>query len=90
MKKDWMIAVTGDKGGVGKSTLVALLAEWLLHQGRSVHIIDTDPNQTTQTWVDKWCLYSRREILVGKGFLDVNCPTFDSWTLNLRSSVITI
>ena len=59
MKKDWMIAVTGDKGGVGKSTLVALLAEWLLHQGRSVHIIDTDPNQTTQTWVDKCAGFGR-------------------------------
>ncbi len=59
MKKDWMIAVTGDKGGVGKSTLVALLAEWLLHQGRSVHIIDTDPNQTTQTWIDKCAGFGR-------------------------------
>ena len=59
MKKDWMIAVTGDKGGVGKSTLVALLAEWLLHQGHSVHIIDTDPNQTTQTWVDKCTNFGR-------------------------------
>ncbi len=54
-----MIAVTGDKGGVGKSTLVALLAEWLLFYGRSVHIIDTDPNQTTQTWVDKCTSFGR-------------------------------
>ena len=53
MKKDLLIAITGDKGGVGKSTIAALLAEWLLHQGRSVRIIDTDPNQSTQTWVDK-------------------------------------
>jgi MinD superfamily P-loop ATPase len=53
MKKEHLIAVTGDKGGVGKSTLVALLAEWQLHQGEKVQIIDTDPNQTTQTWIDK-------------------------------------
>lgn len=53
MKKDLLIAITGDKGGVGKSTIAALLAEWLLHQGRGVRIIDTDPNQSTQTWVDK-------------------------------------
>jgi cellulose biosynthesis protein BcsQ len=53
MKKEHLIAVTGDKGGVGKSTLVALLAEWLLYQGEKVQIIDTDPNQTTQTWIDK-------------------------------------
>ena len=59
MKKDFLIAVTGDKGGVGKSTLAALLAEWLLHQGRSVHIIDTDPNQSTKTWVDKCAGFGR-------------------------------
>lgn len=59
MKKDFLIAVTGDKGGVGKSTIAALLAEWLLHQGRAVHIIDTDPNQSTQTWVDKCVGFGR-------------------------------
>jgi len=59
MKKDFLIAVTGDKGGVGKSTIAALLAEWLLHQGRSVQIIDTDPNQSTQTWVDKCAGFGR-------------------------------
>ncbi len=57
--KDLLIAVTGDKGGVGKSTIAALLAEWLLHQGRSVHVIDTDPNQSTQTWVDKCAGFGR-------------------------------
>ena len=51
--KQSLIAITGDKGGVGKSTIVALLAEWLLYQRRSIHVIDTDPNQSTQTWVDK-------------------------------------
>ncbi len=59
MKQDFLIAVTGDKGGVGKSTIAALLAEWLLHQGRSVHVIDTDPNQSTQTWVDKCAGFGR-------------------------------
>lgn len=59
MKKDFLIAVTGDKGGVGKSTIAALLAEWLLHQGQAVHIIDTDPNQSTQTWVDKCVGFGR-------------------------------
>lgn len=53
MKKDLLIAITGDKGGVGKSTIAALLAEWLLKEGRGVRIIDTDPNQSTQTWIDK-------------------------------------
>ena len=60
MNKEFLIAITGDKGGVGKSTLAALLAEWLLHQGFSVQIIDTDPNQTTQTWVDKCTGFGRQ------------------------------
>lgn len=60
MNKEFLIAVTGDKGGVGKSTLAALLAEWLLHQGHSVQIIDTDPNQTTQTGVDKCVDFGRK------------------------------
>ena len=59
MNKDFLIAVTGDKGGVGKSTIAALLAEWLLCQGRSLRIVDTDPNQTTQTWVDKCTGFGR-------------------------------
>lgn len=53
MGKKYLIAVTGDKGGVGKSTLAALTAEWFLYQGKTVRIIDADPNQTTKTWVDK-------------------------------------
>ena len=48
-----IVAVTGDKGGVGKSTLVALIAEWFHHQEHTVSVIDADPNQTTQTYLDK-------------------------------------
>jgi len=52
-EKNYLIAVTGDKGGVGKSTLTALFVEWLLFKGHRVRVIDADPNQTTQTWLDK-------------------------------------
>jgi cellulose biosynthesis protein BcsQ len=48
-----LVALTGDKGGVGKSTLAILLAEWLVHKGKAVQVIDADPNQTSQTCVDK-------------------------------------
>lgn len=51
--KQTLIAITGDKGGVGKSTITALLAEWLTHCEIPVQIIDSDPNQSTQTWLDK-------------------------------------
>lgn len=53
MKKPLLIAFTGDKGGVGKSTLAILLAEWLAKKGHGVSIVDADPNQTAQTCVDK-------------------------------------
>ena len=53
MKEPLLIAFTGDKGGVGKSTLAILLAEWLTKQGIRVNIVDADPNQTAQTCVDK-------------------------------------
>jgi cellulose biosynthesis protein BcsQ len=53
MHDDRLIVFTGDKGGVGKSTLAVLLTEWLLSQGTHVHLIDADPNQTSKTWVEK-------------------------------------
>lgn len=53
MADQYLIAVTGDKGGVGKSTITALLAEWLNHHNRTVKVIDADPNQSTKTWLDK-------------------------------------
>ena len=53
MQQRQLIALTGDKGGVGKSTLAILLAEWSFFRGHEVRIIDADPNQSTQTWVDK-------------------------------------
>jgi chromosome partitioning protein len=48
-----LISLTGDKGGVGKSTIAILLAEWIIAKGRAVRLIDADPNQTVQTCVDK-------------------------------------
>jgi len=53
MKDDALIVFTGDKGGVGKSTLAVLITEWFLSQGQQVNLIDADPNQTSKTWVEK-------------------------------------
>jgi chromosome partitioning protein len=47
------IAVTGDKGGTGKSTISILLAEWCSFGGKSAQLLDADPAQTTQIWVEK-------------------------------------
>lgn len=53
MADAFSIVLTGDKGGVGKSTLAALITEWFISTGVNVRLIDTDPNQTLQTWADK-------------------------------------
>lgn len=53
MANDVFIVLTGDKGGVGKSTLAALVTEWLVSRGIPVRVVDADPNQTLKTWVDK-------------------------------------
>jgi len=50
MKK---IAITGDKGGVGKSTIAGLLAQWFKYKNYSVNMLDADPNRTIYTWLEK-------------------------------------
>lgn len=46
------IVITNEKGGTGKSTIACLLVEYLNHRKKKVQLIDTDPIQTSQTWVD--------------------------------------
>ena len=53
MQEHTLIVFTGDKGGVGKSTLAVLMTEWLLSQGTPVHLVDADPNQTAKIWTEK-------------------------------------
>jgi len=43
------IAITNEKGGTGKSTIVCLLVEYLNNLNKKVQLIDTDPIQTSQT-----------------------------------------
>ncbi len=45
------ILVHNPKGGVGKTVIVALAAEWLLHRGRTVNLIDADDNHSCEDWV---------------------------------------
>jgi len=47
------IAVTGDKGGVGKSTIAGLLVQWFKNKNYTVNILDADPNRTIYTWLEK-------------------------------------
>ena len=45
------ILVHNPKGGVGKTVVVALAAEWFLHRGRKVDLIDADGNRSCADWV---------------------------------------
>ena len=53
------IVITSDKGGVGKSTLAALIIEWLNFNNILVDLVDADPIQTTRTWSDNCVFYNR-------------------------------
>ncbi len=47
-----VIAFVNPKGGSGKTTLSLVLAEQFAAQGRSVCLIDTDPNGFHKSWYD--------------------------------------
>ena len=47
-----VIAIAGQKGGAGKTTVaIALTAEWM-HRGQRVLLVDADPQQTARTWAE--------------------------------------
>lgn len=54
------IVITNEKGGTGKSTIACLLIEYLNYKGYFVQLIDTDPLQTSQTWVNNCWAKSRQ------------------------------
>jgi chromosome partitioning protein len=45
-----VIAVTGRKGGIGKSTITANLAAELLARGHTVAVLDADPQRSLVAW----------------------------------------
>lgn len=45
-----VIAVTGRKGGIGKSTITGNLAAMYVAMGYSVRVLDTDPQQSLLAW----------------------------------------
>jgi chromosome partitioning protein len=47
-----IIALTGQKGGIGKSTTAICLAAASMQRGRRVLLVDADPQGTVRTWGD--------------------------------------
>ena len=45
-----VIAVIQQKGGVGKSTITANVAGELVRKGRTVKVLDLDPQQSLVIW----------------------------------------
>lgn len=45
------IVITGQKGGTGKTTITALLTEYLLNLNKKVQLVDTDPSQLLTNWI---------------------------------------
>jgi chromosome partitioning protein len=47
-----IIALSGQKGGLGRSTVAISLAAHWLEKGRSVLLVDADPQRTVSTWLE--------------------------------------
>lgn len=45
-----VISICNEKGGTGKSSIAQTLSVWLQQSGKTVLLVDTDPQRTTTDW----------------------------------------
>lgn len=48
----WILSLSGQKGGSGRTTIAESLCAYWLEKGRKVLLVDCDPQRTASTWVD--------------------------------------
>lgn len=72
----FIISVTQQKGGSGKTTLAIHLAVALMQKGEKVTLIDIDPQQSSSHW------HNIREEKFGAGFTGLNFVQSAGWKMN--------
>ena len=71
------VVIAGNKGGTGKTTIAALLTEYLTYQGKRVNLIDTDPNQVLYLTEDMVGPPYDADNLDTRGFANMKLGQFD-------------
>jgi len=70
----YTIVITNEKGGTGKTTITALLVEYLNFRQQKVQLVDTDPLQTAQTWVSNCQLEGRKVSQTSANYQIIDTP----------------
>lgn len=71
-----VITIAQQKGGAGKTTVAIHLAIALWQKGKSVAVIDIDPQKSLSTW------FSLREDRFGQGYTGIHCHAVAGWRVS--------